>query len=270
MDAAASAFVAAHADAEALESGKIRCTVTGHEMRPILSELEAHWASKTYLKKKERAEYDFDQHAPWLVPHKSDPHLLWCTITEHPVSRQPKAVEAHVSGKRFRRMKKEWKAQQKAKKAQEAARAEKRAAREARLAGGAPADGDGEEDGSDWEDLGDGAEEGAEAAAAGADDDDDMDDDDDDAAEFLAEGAFWEEGEEEEEGEEDAEMGSADEDEFWVRGANSAPKVEVQAPTQRAKKPKAERATLQKKKPEKARPAPQKLGGKRRKPGASS
>ena len=57
------------------------------------------------------------------------------------------------------------------------------------------------------------------------------------------------------EGEEDAEMGSADEDEFWVRGANSAPKVEVQAPTQRAKKPKAERATLQKKKPEKARPA---------------
>ena len=87
-------------------------------MRPILSELEAHWASKTYLKKKERAEYDFDQHAPWLVPHKSDPHLLWCTITEHPVSRQPKAVEAHVSGKRFRRMKKEWKAQQKAKKAQ--------------------------------------------------------------------------------------------------------------------------------------------------------
>ena len=117
MDAAASAFVAAHADAEALESGKIRCTVTGHEMRPIVSELEAHWASKTYLKKKERAEYDFDQHAPWLVPHKSDPHLLWCTITEHPVSRQPKAVEAHVSGKRFRRMKKEWKAQQKAKKA---------------------------------------------------------------------------------------------------------------------------------------------------------
>ena len=56
------------ADAEALESGKVRCTVTGHEMRPILSELEAHWASKTYLKKKERAEYDFDQHAPWLVP----------------------------------------------------------------------------------------------------------------------------------------------------------------------------------------------------------
>ena len=39
---------------------------------------------------------------------------------------------------------------------------------------------------------------------------------------------------------------------------------------ERAKKPKAERATLQKKKPEKARPAPQKLGGKRRKPGASS
>ena len=129
MDAAASAFVAAHADAEALESGKIRCTVTGHGMRPIISELEAHWASKTYLKKKERAEYDFDQHAPWLVPHKSDPHLLWCTITEHPVSRQPKAVEAHVSGKRFRRMKKEWKAQQKAKVAQEAARAEKRARR---------------------------------------------------------------------------------------------------------------------------------------------
>ena len=104
MDAAASAFVAAHADAEALESGKIRCTVTGHEMRPILSELEAHWASKTYLKKKERAEYDFDQHAPWLVPHKSDAGLMWCRLTRQAVSRQAQAVEAHVSGQRFKRL----------------------------------------------------------------------------------------------------------------------------------------------------------------------
>lgn len=50
------------------------------------------------------AAYNFDQHAPWLVPHSKDPDLMFCTVTRMPVSRQPKTVEGHVKGKRFQRM----------------------------------------------------------------------------------------------------------------------------------------------------------------------
>jgi len=45
------AFVAAHADAEQLESGKVLCKTTGHEVLPQLDLLQAHWAGKTYKKK---------------------------------------------------------------------------------------------------------------------------------------------------------------------------------------------------------------------------
>ena len=97
-------FVAAHSDAEVLDSGKVRCSTTGHECLPQLDVLRAHWEGKTYRKKAALVAYDFEQHAPHLVPHKQSKHLLYCTVTRQPVSRQPSAVEGHVNGKRFKRM----------------------------------------------------------------------------------------------------------------------------------------------------------------------
>ena len=45
------AFVAARSDAELLESGKVLCRITGHEVLATLDLLEAHWGGKTYRKK---------------------------------------------------------------------------------------------------------------------------------------------------------------------------------------------------------------------------
>jgi len=100
----ANEFVSKHADAEWLGNGKIRCTTTGHEMLATLSFLESHWGGKAYRRAKAAAGYDFSQHEPHLVPHTRDPHLMWCTVTQKPVSRQPRAIEAHVQGRRFKRL----------------------------------------------------------------------------------------------------------------------------------------------------------------------
>jgi hypothetical protein len=50
------AFLASHDDATQLESGKVLCKTTGHELLPQLELLQAHWGGKTY-KKKVRPEY---------------------------------------------------------------------------------------------------------------------------------------------------------------------------------------------------------------------
>lgn len=104
MERGVSSFLSSHEDASLLESGKVRCSTTGHELPATLSLLEAHWSGRTYRLKRERLEYDFTQHEPYLLPHKKASHLLWCTVTQRPVSKQPKAVAGHVAGKKFQRI----------------------------------------------------------------------------------------------------------------------------------------------------------------------
>ena len=43
-------FLAEHADATPLPSGKIRCELTGHELAAQLPALKAHWAGPAYRK----------------------------------------------------------------------------------------------------------------------------------------------------------------------------------------------------------------------------
>jgi hypothetical protein len=45
---ALAAFLAVHADATVLPSGKIRCETTGHELAPQLPALQGHWTGKAY------------------------------------------------------------------------------------------------------------------------------------------------------------------------------------------------------------------------------
>ncbi len=120
MDAGLKAFLASHADAEVLDNGKVRCTLTGHELPPRLDALQAYWGGKNYRNRAERAAYDFSKHEPWLVPHTKSEHLLWCTLTGRPVSRTPKAVEGHVHGLRFLKLRKEARAKAKAADAEDA------------------------------------------------------------------------------------------------------------------------------------------------------
>ncbi|CAN0484385.1 unnamed protein product, partial [Scytosiphon promiscuus] len=50
---------------------------------------------------------DFTKYEPLIVGHKTNPKLLFCTLTRIELNRIPKEVEAHVNGKRFRNRKAE-------------------------------------------------------------------------------------------------------------------------------------------------------------------
>ena len=261
-DPAVAAFIDEHSDAELLPSGKVRCTVTHHEVVASLELLREHWAGKRYKTKKGQSKYDFTQHEPWIVPHTKNPHLLYCTLTKQPMSRQPKTVAGHVSGKRFQRLLEE---QQQSGVAVEdgkkkgGPRAKKRVRDEDLSDGDEGADDEGEELLDDEEED----DEGEELL-------DDDDEDDPGMAAFLREGAFWERDGEEKGGEEDEEdedeedeedddeddeeevesddeeggdeggAGSDDGDEaFWVRGSSEAlakPKPKPEASAAKAHK----------------------------------
>ena len=197
-DPSISAWVDEHSDAELLPSGKVRCTVTQHELPANLELLRAHWAGKKYALRKAQSKYDFTRHEPWIVPHKQDPHLLYCTLTKQPLSRQPKTVQGHITGKRFQRLLKE------------------------RQEGGIKI-----RDCTKLKGKGRVAEELEDEGEEIFDSDDDAVEEevDGDADEFLREGAFWDSGAEDADDSDadDADADDADADDaddaFWVRGS---------------------------------------------------
>ena len=201
VDASVQAFVDEHSDAELLESGKVRCTSTGHEVAaPTRALCDAYWGGTTYRKRRAQAEYDFAQHEPWIVPNKKNKHMLFCMLTKQPLSRQPATVKGHVNSKRYKRLRKEHEEQGLApgEKPKRLTKEEKRAAKRTAQAdgatsGGADDEGEGEEIFDD--------EDGGEGVV------DEEGDDEGDAAEWRREGAFWEgeEGEEGDAGEEEEE-----------------------------------------------------------------
>ena len=182
-------FLEAHSDAEMLPSGKVRCTVSGHEMVARIEVLKQYWDGSKYRNAAARASYDFAQHEPWIVPHKKDPHLLYCTLTRQPLSKMPEPVKNHVNGKRYQQLLKEA--------TEGPSESSKKKGKKRRRAD--------EED--EDEDLGGDSGDGGEEDEGG------------DAAEFFSEGAFWErEGEESEAGDDSAAVGAEDdEDAFWTR-----------------------------------------------------
>ena len=98
-------FLAQHQDARLDPSTqRITCTTTKDNMPPHLPTLIAHWNGKAYKKALREANYDFEQHYPYLVPHKTAKNLLYCTLTKRPVSRQRHAVQGHVQSKRWKRL----------------------------------------------------------------------------------------------------------------------------------------------------------------------
>ena len=190
-------FVKGHSDAEMMESGKVRCLVTGHEMPARLDAIQQHFNGKRYKNAKARAKYDFKKHEPWIVEHKKNPHLLYCTLTKQPVTKQERAVEGHINGKKYKRLLAE------ALNPTEKKPSKKALAREA--ASMKRRRGNAEHNREDIEDLGEGEEledddDGVDTGGSS----DDKASDDGDAAEFLEEGPFWErEGNSEDEDDDD-------------------------------------------------------------------
>lgn len=96
-----------------VESGKVKCSLTGHEVKETnLEGLQQYLRGSKYIKAKQWYSRDFENylrdenliHAKeFLVPHKSSDKLLFCTLTRRVVNRIPKKIIAHLVSPRFGR-----------------------------------------------------------------------------------------------------------------------------------------------------------------------
>ncbi|CAN8063080.1 unnamed protein product [Agarophyton chilense] len=93
-----------------LPSGKLRFTQTGMEFpaHADTKTLKVYARGRAYrraLVKKMNEGYDFEQHLPYIVPHKyrDKKHFLYCTLTNKTLPRQKDVVLNHTNGRRFKR-----------------------------------------------------------------------------------------------------------------------------------------------------------------------
>lgn len=103
-------FVSDHDDLDVVD-GKITCTLTGHEFGSVergsekpeqtLKTIEVYLGGKKYKMMKENYSRDFKQY-PHIIPHKTHPKRLYCTLCSFPLNRIPQQVEDHLSGRRHK------------------------------------------------------------------------------------------------------------------------------------------------------------------------
>ncbi|WAR31483.1 SURF2-like protein, partial [Mya arenaria] len=91
------------------ESGKIQCSLSGHEMPGRADAVNSYVQGKKYLKLKARQEQNFEKYKPHLVPSSKKhheyglKHQLFCVLTLSHVNKTPAHVERHVNGAKFKR-----------------------------------------------------------------------------------------------------------------------------------------------------------------------
>ena len=103
-------YVGDHDDLDVVDD-KITCTLTGHEFGSMerasekpehaLKMIEAYLGGKKYKMMKENYSQSFDQY-DHIVPHKTHPKRLFCTLCAFPLNRIPQEVEEHITGRRHK------------------------------------------------------------------------------------------------------------------------------------------------------------------------
>ena len=92
-------FLIKHADTlTLLPSNRIKCTVTGHEMKPELNAIKAHLEGKMYQKALKWYNCDYSQYKPYIVEHRSSSKHLYCTVTKLILNKIPEEVKVHFEG----------------------------------------------------------------------------------------------------------------------------------------------------------------------------
>lgn len=116
-----------------LPNGKLQFTNTGMEFPSNVSHatLKSYVTGKAYrraLTRKIDNVYDFDQHLPYIVPHKqrNENHFLFCTLTFKTLPRHGEVLIKHTNGKRFKRCLKSLLAKQEQKEAAQKKKAERK------------------------------------------------------------------------------------------------------------------------------------------------
>jgi hypothetical protein len=99
-------LVKAHADLIYLGTGKVKCTITKHEMKPEEDIVAQHIKSKRYVLEK-GYQMNYDHLLPWIRPNTDDYRKLVCTLTGHELNKIPSQLQLHTNSKRFKRLKTE-------------------------------------------------------------------------------------------------------------------------------------------------------------------
>jgi hypothetical protein len=82
-------------------NNKIQCSLTKHEMKPNAKEVLHYVEGAKFKKALKWYTHDYTQYQPDIMPHKTDPHKLFCTVTKQELNKIPEEVEKHINGKRF-------------------------------------------------------------------------------------------------------------------------------------------------------------------------
>jgi hypothetical protein len=91
---------------------KVKCTLTDHELLPVLETCKVYLGGKAYKKakrKRELAAFDFAQFEPHIIAHKTDPHLLFCVRTQVTLMRDVTAVQNYVKSRAYQVAVEHWK-----------------------------------------------------------------------------------------------------------------------------------------------------------------
>ncbi|XP_024154461.1 surfeit locus protein 2 [Oryzias melastigma] len=88
---------------ELTDNKKIKCTLNGHELPCNLTELQKFTEGKKYKKLSSRAEFNYSQYEPHIIPSTKQPNQLFCKLTLRHLNRDPHHVLIHVNGKRFKK-----------------------------------------------------------------------------------------------------------------------------------------------------------------------
>ncbi|XP_023666872.2 surfeit locus protein 2 [Paramormyrops kingsleyae] len=97
------AFLREHPFLVVTEAKKIKCTLNGHEIPLNLTELQKFASGKKYEKLCARANFNYSEYEPHVVPSTKQPNQLFCKLTLRHIGRMPHHVLRHVNGKRYQR-----------------------------------------------------------------------------------------------------------------------------------------------------------------------
>ncbi|XP_045189167.2 surfeit locus protein 2-like [Mercenaria mercenaria] len=91
-------------------TGKVRCSLSGHEMPYREDAVTSYVHGKKFLKLMAREDKNYEKYKPHLVPStkKHHEHQLFCTLTMSHVNKTPVHVERHVNGGKFKRFLARW------------------------------------------------------------------------------------------------------------------------------------------------------------------
>ena len=91
-----------------LPSGKLHCHLTSTDLPLSLPLLLSHWSGPAYRRAQLNARpLDLSLH-PHIVPHRTLPGKVYCTLTRLVLNGRADEVEMHVRGVRYERARRRW------------------------------------------------------------------------------------------------------------------------------------------------------------------